>query len=187
MSVNTRPGPNSRNARLRLAADIGGTFTDIAVFDAATGALTFGKALSTPHHLVEGITAAVDKAGSDYGSAGLFLHGSPIATTPILERTGARPALVITEGFRDIYEIGRINRPDAYNLFFQKHEPLVERALRFEIDERILADGEIDRPLADAEVEALGRRLKELGVEAAAILFLNCYANADHEARAKAV
>src|SRR5215813_11602773 len=187
MSVNTRPGPNSRNARLRLAADIGGTFTDIAVFDAATGALTFGKALSTPHHLVEGITAAVDKAGSDYGSAGLFLHGSTIAINTILERTGARTALVITEGFRDIYEIGRINRPDAYNLFFQKHEPLVERALRFEIDERILADGEIDRPLADAEVEALGRRLKELGVEAAAILFLNCYANADHEARAKAV
>src|SRR5262247_996864 len=182
------PAPRSgTTATLRLAADIGGTFTDIAVFDARTGQLTFGKALSTPHHLVEGITAAVAKAGSDYRSAGLFLHGSTIAINTILERTGARAALVITKGFRDIYEIGRINRPDAYNLFFQKHEPLVERALRFEINERILADGEIDRPLDEAEVEALGRRLKELGVESAAILFLNCYANADHEARAKAV
>src|SRR5262245_53237426 len=183
-----RPAPRSTTgATLRLAADIGGTFTDIAVFDARTGQLTFGKALSTPHHLVEGITAAVDKAGSDYRSAGLFLHGSTIAINTILERTGARTALIITRGFRDIYEIGRINRPDAYNLFFQKHEPLVERALRFEIDERVLADGEIDRPLDAAEVAALGRKLEELGVEAAAVLFLNCYARADHEARAKAI
>jgi N-methylhydantoinase A len=182
-----RAKPNRTHAPLRLAADIGGTFTDIAVFDARAGTLTFGKALSTPHHLVEGITAAVDNAGSSYRSAGLFLHGSTIAVNTILERTGARTALVITKGFRDIYEIGRINRPDAYNLFFQKHEPLVERALRFEVDERVLADGEIDSPLDDGEIAALGRTLDRLGVESAAILFLNCYARADHEARAKAI
>ena len=136
--------------QLRLAADIGGTFTDIAAFDEKTGALTFGKALSTPAHLVEGISAGVAKAGSDYRSAALFLHGSTIAINTILERTGANTALLITEGFRDIYEIGRINRPDAYNLFFQKHVPLIERALRFEVKERMLADGEIDTPLDDA-------------------------------------
>jgi N-methylhydantoinase A len=173
--------------RLRLAADIGGTFTDIAVFDEKTGKLTFGKALSTPAHLVEGISAGVAKAGSDYRSAGLFLHGSTIAINTILERTGAKTALLITEGFRDIYEIGRINRPDAYNLFFQKHVPLIERALRFEVHERMLADGEIDKPLDDKEITALGKELERLGVEAAAILFLNCYANADHERRAKAI
>jgi N-methylhydantoinase A len=100
--------------RLRLAADIGGTFTDIAVFDEKTGELTFGKALSTPAHLVEGISAGVAKAGSDYHSAALFLHGSTIAINTMLERTGARTALLITEGFRDIYEIGRTNPPDAY-------------------------------------------------------------------------
>ena len=105
----------------------------------------------------------------------------------MLERTGAKTALLITEGFRDIYEIGRINRPDAYNLFFQKHVPLIERALRFEVRERMLADGEIDKPLDDDEIAALGRELERLGVEAAAILFLNCYANADHERRAKAI
>ncbi|MFZ3338349.1 MAG: hydantoinase/oxoprolinase family protein [Xanthobacteraceae bacterium] len=174
-------------AQLRLAADIGGTFTDIAVFDEKTGALTFGKALSTPAHLVEGISAGVAKAGSDYRAAALFLHGSTVAINTMLERTGAKAALLITEGFRDIYEIGRINRPDAYNLFFQKHVPLIERALRFEVKERMLADGEIDTALDDAEIAALGRELERRGVEAAAILFLNCYANADHERRAKAI
>jgi N-methylhydantoinase A len=173
--------------RLRLAADIGGTFTDIAVFDDRTGKLTFGKALSTPSHLVEGISAGVVKAGSDYQSAGLFLHGSTVAINTMLERTGAKTALLITEGFRDIYEIGRINRPDAYNLFFQKHVPLIERALRFEVNERMLADGEVDKPLDEAEIAFLGRDLERLGIEAVAILFLNCYANADHEQRAKAI
>jgi len=133
--------PDRRQAGLRLAADIGGTFTDVAVFDDKTGALTFGKALSTPQHLVEGITAGVEKAGARYADVGLFLHGSTVAINTVLERTGARTALVITEGFRDIYEIGRINRPDAYNLYFKKHVPLVERALRFEVNERILAGG----------------------------------------------
>ena len=174
-------------ANVRLAADIGGTFTDIAVFDDRTGKLAFGKALSTPKRLVEGIDAGVEKAGSGYGSAALFLHGSTIAINTILERTGAKTALLITNGFRDIYEIGRINRPDAYNLFFRKHEPLVERALRFEVEERVLADGEVDTPLDEEEIERLGRTLEGLGVEATAILFLNCYARRDHEARAKAI
>jgi N-methylhydantoinase A len=171
----------------RLAADIGGTFTDVAVFDDKTGKLSFGKVLSTPARLVDGINGGVEKAQSDYQSAGLFLHGSTIAINTILERKGAKTALLITEGFRDIYEIGRINRPDAYNLFFQKHEPLVERALRFEVKERMLSDGEIETALDENEIEAVGRMLERIGIEAIAILFLNCYARHDHEARAKAV
>ena len=182
-----RIASTANGSSLRLAADIGGTFTDVAAFDERTGKLTFGKALSTPQRLVEGINAGVEKAGSDYKSAGLFLHGSTIAINTILERKGAKTALLITEGFRDIYEIGRINRPDAYNLFFRKHEPLVERALRFEVEERVLSDGEIERPLDEKEIEAFGRMLARLGVEATAILFLNCYAKRDHEARAKAI
>src|SRR4051794_10819037 len=179
--------PRADGSNLRLAADIGGTFTDIAVFHERTGKLTCGKALSTPDRLVEGINAGVEKAGSGYQSAGLFLHGSTIAINTILERKGAKTALLITEGFRDIYEIGRINRPDAYNLYFRKHEPLVERALRFEVKERVLSDGEIESPLDDAEIASFGRMLDGLGVEATAILFLNCYARHDHEARAKAI
>jgi N-methylhydantoinase A len=172
---------------VRLAADIGGTFTDVAVFDDRSGKLVLGKALSTPARLVDGISSGVAKAGSDFAAAGLFLHGSTIAINTVLERTGARTALIITEGFRDIYEIGRINRPDAYNLFFRKHVPLVERALRFEVKERVLADGEIDRPLDEREITRLGERLAMLGIEACAILFLNCYARSDHEARARAI
>src|ERR1700716_2830225 len=176
MTKPTSTASHTPRSGLRLAADIGGTFTDIAVFDDKTGKLSFGKVLTTPQQLVDGINAGVDKAGTDYAATGLFLHGSTIAINTILERTGARTALVITQGFRDVYEIGRINRPDAYNLYFQKHVPLIERALRYEVKERMLAD---------SEVVALGRKRAKLGVEAIAILFLNCYVNPAHEQRAK--
>jgi N-methylhydantoinase A len=184
MAIRSKSKPGN-GANIRLAADIGGTFTDIAVFDDKSGRLTFGKALSTPQRLVDGISAGVDKAGSDYGSAGLFLHGSTIAINTILERTGAKTALITTEGFRDVYEIGRINRPDAYNLYFQKHVPLIERALRFEVKERVRADGEVLIPLDEAALIALGDRIEALGMDAVAIMFINCYANPAHEARAK--
>jgi N-methylhydantoinase A len=173
--------------RLRLAADIGGTFTDIAIFDDRTGALTFGKALSTPERLVDGISVGVEKAGSHYAAANLFLHGSTVAINTVLERTGAKTALITTDGFRDVYEIGRINRPDAYNLYFKKHTPLIERALRFEVKERMRADGEVVVPLDEDGLAALGEKLERLGMEAAAIMFINCYANPRHETRAKAL
>src|SRR5262245_27387284 len=126
--------PSAANgSSLRLAADIGGTFTDIAAFDERTGKLTFGKALSRPQCLVEGIDAGVAKADSDYKSAGLFLHGSTIAINTILERKGANTALLITEGFRDIYKTARTNRPDASNLSSRTPSPLADRRLRFEV------------------------------------------------------
>ena len=115
---------------IRLAADIGGTFTDVAAFDQASGRLALGKSLSTPASLVDGISDGVAKAGTRFADAAIFLHGSTIAINTMLERTGARTALITTRGFRDVYEIGRINRPDAYNLYFTKHEPLVRRSLR---------------------------------------------------------
>ncbi|MGE0746293.1 MAG: hydantoinase/oxoprolinase family protein [Rhodospirillales bacterium] len=172
---------------LRLAVDIGGTFTDVAAFDEATGRLRLGKALSTPRRMVEGINAGVDKAGVAYADAGLFLHGSTVAINTILERTGAKTALVITEGFRDIYEIGRVNRPDSYNLYFRKHVPLIERALRFEVPERMYAEGAVRTPLDEAALHALAARLKAMGTEAVAILFLHCYANPAHELRAREI
>jgi N-methylhydantoinase A len=175
------------NSRIRLAADIGGTFTDVAAFDETSGSLFFGKSLSTPDHLVEGIEAGVNKAGTDFASAGLFLHGTTIAINTILERTGAKTALITTKGFRDVYEIGRINRPDSYNLFFQKHEPLVERALRFEINERVLASGEVQAPLDEVELAALGEKIHSLDIESVAILFLHCYRRPEHEIRAKQI
>jgi N-methylhydantoinase A len=174
-------------AGLRIAVDIGGTFTDLAAFDEATGRLSFGKALSTHEALVEGIQKTVDDAGVSYGNANLFLHGSTIAINTLLERTGAATALLITEGFRDIYEIGRVNRPDAYNLFFNKHVPLVKRSLRFEVPERLRADGAVHAALDEERVRAVARELAATGVQAVAILLLHSYRNPAHEIRVREI
>src|SRR5208283_5343381 len=96
----------------RIAADIGGTFTDVAAFDETSGELRLGKVLSTPDKLVNGVLCAVDEANVSLAESGLFFHGSTIVINTLLERTGVRTALITTKGFRDIYEIGRINRPD---------------------------------------------------------------------------
>jgi N-methylhydantoinase A len=169
----------------RIAADVGGTFTDIAIFDEASRSLLLGKTLTTPDHIVHGIGTGLEKAGGAFDQASLFLHGATIAINTLLERNGARTALVTTRGFRDIYEIGRVNRPEAYNLFFRKHVPLVERALRLEVDERITAAGEILRPLAEAELERVAGTIASERVDAIAILFLHSYRNPAHELAAK--
>ena len=175
------------NNALRIAVDIGGTFTDLACFDEVTGEITFGKALSTHGELVAGIQNTLDGAGIDLSNGYLFLHGSTIAINTLLERSGAKTALLITEGFRDIYEIGRVNRPDAYNLFFSKHEPLVPRSLRYEVSERLRADGSLHKPLDEAAVRQLARELKAKHIEAVAVLLLHSYRNPDHERRVKAI
>lgn len=172
---------------LRIAVDIGGTFTDLACFDETTGEISFGKALSTHGKLVTGIQNTLDGAGIDLQHGYLFLHGSTIAINTLLERSGAKTALLITEGFRDIYEIGRVNRPDAYNLFFSKHVPLVPRSLRYEVSERLRADGSLHKPLDEKAVRELARELKTQGVEAVAVLLLHSYRNPDHERRVKAI
>jgi N-methylhydantoinase A len=170
---------------LRIAADIGGTFTDVAAFDERSGALLLGKTLTT-QRLVDGITEGVHKAGSRLADAGLFLHGSTIAINTMLERSGAKVALVTTKGFRDIYEIGRINRPDAFNLRHRKHTPLVERALRLEVKERLRYDGAVHEPMDMETLKAAADRIEAEGVDAIAVLFLHSYRNAEHELRAKA-
>ncbi len=179
--------PRSNLASLRLAADIGGTFTDVAAFDQANKRLLLGKSLSTPRAMVEGIEAGVTKAGTKFSEAGLFLHGSTVAINTMLERTGAKTALVTTRGFRDVYEIGRINRPDAYNLFFQKHLPLVPRRHCYEVTERLYADGRVCKPLDEAELYALADVFAREKIEAVAIVFLHCYRNPAHELRAKEI
>ena len=172
-------------ANARIAADVGGTFTDIAIFDEAAGSIRLGKTLTTPERLVEGIDNGVQKSGSAFGEANLFLHGTTVAINTLLERTGARTALVTTRGFRDIYEIGRINRPEAYNLFFRKHRPLVERALRFEVDERVMSSGAVRTALTEAELERVAALIAAERVEALAILFLHSYCNPAHEIAAR--
>lgn len=178
---------SSKRHPVRLAADIGGTFTDVSAFDEKSGRLLLGKSLSTPRHLVEGISDGVAKAGTVFADASIFLHGSTIAINTMLERSGSRTALITTEGFRDVYEIGRINRPDAYNLYFKKHDPLVRRSLRFEVRERLTAEGDEHIALDEAGVHAVCDRLIELDIEAVAIMFLHSYRNPDHEIRAREI
>ena len=173
--------------KLRIAVDIGGTFTDLAAFDEAAGELRFGKALTTHGALVEGIQNTVEGSGVSLADAHLFLHGSTIAINTLLERTGARTALLVTEGFRDIYEIGRVNRPDAYNLFFRKHVPLVDRSFRFEVHERLLASGAVHKPLDEDHLRSVLRSLEPGSVEAVAILLLHSYRNPAHEVRVKQI
>jgi N-methylhydantoinase A len=177
----------SKASALRIATDIGGTFTDVASFDSTTGKLRLGKTLTTPRALVDGIEAGVAKAKARFVDAGLFLHGTTVAINTMLERTGARTALITTEGFRDIYEIGRVNRPDSYNLFFSKHVPLVPRESCYEVAERLSAEGERLKPLDEEQVRQLAPRLRTAGTEAVAILFLHCYRDPQHERRAKEI
>ena len=186
-TMNRAPRSGKAAPAMRLAADIGGTFTDVAAFDERTSRLLLGKALSTPRRLVDGISHGVSKAEATFRDAGIFLHGSTIAINTMLERTGARTALITTGGFRDVYEIGRINRPDAYNLYFRKHEPLVQRSLRFEVRERLTAEGAVHVPLDEPGVYALCDRLKEMKVEAIAIMFLHSWHNPAHEIRVKQI
>jgi N-methylhydantoinase A len=175
------------SSRIRLSADVGGTFTDVAAFDEMTGELRLGKALTTPARLVGGIENGVTKAGAEFRSARLFLHGTTVAINTILERTGAPCALLTTQGFRDIYEIGRVNRPESYNLFFRRHEPLIDRDLRYEIRERVDAHGKVLIKLDEEQVAAAVADAVGQGVQAIAILFLHSYRNPAHEQRVKAI
>ncbi|MGD9925504.1 MAG: hydantoinase/oxoprolinase family protein, partial [Pseudorhodoplanes sp.] len=180
-------GTTPATRMLRIASDIGGTFTDIAAFDERTGRLHLGKTLSTPHSLLEGIKTGIRKAGVNLADADFFVHGSTIVINSLLERKGARTALILTEGFRDIYEMGRGNRPDAYNLFFTKHKPLVKRAWRFVVRERMLAGGAVRTALDEASVLEVCERLRDEDISAVGILLLHSYANPAHEIRVKQI
>ncbi len=184
MTINTRALSHLTN---RVATDVGGTFTDVVTFDEITGDCFYGKTLTTPNNLVDGIVHGVKKAGPSLNKTKIFLHGTTVAINTLLERKGAKTALITTRGFKDIYEIGRINRPDAYNLFFTKHEPLIQRSWRYEITERLNAQGEIVVNLDEIELRQLINHLKHEGIESVAILFLHSYANPSHELRAKEI
>ena len=168
---------------LRIGVDIGGTFTDVTVMDTRDGSVTFGKALSTAEDLVRGILDAIAVTACSPSDAEFIIHGSTVAINAILERTGAKTALVTTRGFRDVYEIGRVNRPDSFNLAFRKHVPLIPRALRFEVPERMLYDGSVETPLDEPAARGVAQAVKRQGAESVAVLFLHSYANVAHEER----
>jgi N-methylhydantoinase A len=172
----------ANNGTLRTAIDIGGTFTDLASYDVATRSVRFEKALSTPDSLDRGVLECFDKGSVDPAAMEQFIHGSTVAINAIIQKTGARTALVTTDGFTDVYEIGRANRPDTYNLFFEKPAPLIPATLRFGIAERVGPDGKVITALTAAAIASVVKKIKAADVQAVAVCLLHSYANTKHEA-----
>lgn len=176
---------------LRVGVDIGGTFTDIVAVDPTTDAHTILKVPSTSDDPIRGtelgLATLFNHDGWRPDRVEVFIHGTTIATNTIIERTGARTGLITTFGFRDVLEVGRTERPpaDVYNLWMDRPEPLVPRRWRIGVRERITARGDVETPLAEADVRAAVARLVEAGVEAVAVCFLNGYRNGVHERRVR--
>lgn len=166
---------------VRVATDIGGTFTDLVYLNPETNEIGFAKAPSTPPDFAQGIIDAIRKSPVQPEAVTLFVHGCTVVINALTERKGAKTALVTTKGFRDVLEIARANRPDLYNLRFQKQPPFVPREWRYEVTERLNYKGEVTTLLNEAEVKAVAEQLKAEGIEAVAVCFLHAYANPAHE------
>src|SRR5437899_9585659 len=169
-----------------VAVDIGGTFTDLVAYDADSHRVAYAKSPTTYGNLVDGVLDCFAKAKLDPRGASFVNHGTTLVINSLIQRKGAKAALVTTKGFRDVLEIARGNRPDPFDLHYRRDEPLIPRGLRFEVTERIGSSGEIVTALDVAARAPLVDRLKALGVEAVAIFFMNSYANPKHEEAAAA-
>jgi N-methylhydantoinase A len=167
----------------RMATDVGGTFTDLVFFDDATGGLGIAKSLTTPADLTRGLLKTIELSGVDSDSVDVFVHGGTTVINAITERKGVRTALITTAGFRDVLEIARGNRPDLYNLRFIKETPFVPRHLRFEVRERVAADGAVIVPIHLEDLHDIAASCLSAGVQAVAIVFLHSYVAPTHEAQ----
>lgn len=171
---------------MRVATDIGGTFTDLVClkFDEKTGKPTgvkVSKTDTTPSNFEEGILNAIAKSNLNLNEVGFFAHGTTVVINALTERKGAKTALITTKGFRDVLEIARCNRPDLFNFNFVKQPPFVPRYLRFEVEERMNYKGEIVTKLNTDNLEEITQLCKEEKVEALAICLLHAYKNPEHE------
>ncbi|MFN3892303.1 MAG: hydantoinase/oxoprolinase family protein [Beijerinckiaceae bacterium] len=176
-------------AGYRLAVDIGGTFTDV-VLETPDGWVS-GKVLTTGHAPEEGVVTGVrlvlDKAGVAADKLDFIIHGTTLATNAIIERRGARTALITTEGFRDTLEFAFGQRFDQYDLELERPEPLIARPLRFEAHERTAADGSVLISLEEEGVRALARKLRDQEIESVAVCFMHAYRNGAHERRVREI
>jgi N-methylhydantoinase A len=167
--------------RIHIAVDIGGTFTDLVAFDESTGRLSQSKSLTTPAEFSRGVWDCLGKAELNTKDAASLVHGSTVAINIAIEKTGAKTALVVTAGTKDVYKIGRQNRPDAYNFLFHRPQPLVPRSRTIEASERLLVNGEVHVPLTEQEATRIANAVKESGAESVAICFLHSYIDPKHE------
>ncbi len=165
----------------RLAVDIGGTFTDLVFFDESAGGLTSTKVLTTAGALEQGVLEAVERSGIAPETVEYFIHGGTTVVNAITERTGARTALVNTEGFRDVLELGRANRPDMFNIRYRKPCPFVPRRHRYEVRGRLDPSGREIEPLRLEDLDPVIEDCRRAEIEAVAIMLVNSYAEPAHE------
>jgi N-methylhydantoinase A len=172
---------------MRIAVDVGGTFTDVIVLNEQTQTLRLEKVETTPRDPASGVLQGFSKAHVKLSDIDYFVHGTTLGLNALLTRTGARVALVTTKGFRDVYELGRTACDPMYDLKYRKPQTLVPRSLVFEVTERCDFQGTVLTPFDHAEAIIVARQLCDQGVEAVAVCFLHSYANAAHELAMEAV
>jgi len=168
---------------MRVASDIGGTFTDLVYLEEKTGEMGVSKTSTTPQNFAEGVIETIKKAGIRVSDTSFFVHGSTIVINALTERKGAKTGLITTEGFRDVLEITRANRPDLYNMYYTKPKPFVRRQYRLEVKERVNYKGEELVPLNKDDVVKVIEYFKKENIQAIAVCFLHSYANPAHEKR----
>jgi N-methylhydantoinase A len=169
----------------RVGVDSGGTFTDVCLFDDATGHVAVWKVSSTPNDpslgIATGVAEAIARLGAASESIGYFGHGTTVATNALIQHRGARTGLITTDGFRDLLEIGRQKRPDLYDLMVDKPVPLVSRDLRLEVPERVRHDGSVEIALDETAFRHAVRALRAADVQSVAVCFLYGFINTTHE------
>ncbi|QKI82615.1 hydantoinase/oxoprolinase family protein [Kroppenstedtia eburnea] len=167
---------------MRVATDIGGTFTDLVYVD-GEGNVGVAKSPTTPPNFEQGVIDVIEKSGVNPKSIQTFIHGTTVIINALTERKGVKTGLITTAGFRDVLEIARGNRPDLFNLRYKKPEPFVERYLRQEVTERMNQLGEEIVPLDEDRIKVLVDYFKKEGVDAIAVAYLHAYKNPAHEIR----
>lgn len=182
-------GTKTPPQRNRIAVDVGGTFTDVVLLQDQTqySAKILTSADAPERAVLQGIGDVLQQAGLNFAAIDLLILGTTLATNALIERKGARTALITTRGFRDLVEIGQEDRFAQYDVFLQKPQPLVPRHWRFTLDERIDAQGQIRIALDEAQVSALAQQLREQQIDSVAIGFLQSFVNPEHEQRVAAL
>ena len=165
----------------RLAIDVGGTFIDFVYFDSELGTLEIEKQPSIASELPSRIMIGIEELDVDLQELGMIIHGSTTVINTILQEKGARIAVITTAGFRDVLQLGRGARPEVFNLQYKPQTPLVERYLRFEVPERMAANGEIVTALDETMSRNQVRKMKDLEIDGIAVCLLNSFANPAHE------
>ncbi|HMN82439.1 MAG TPA: hydantoinase/oxoprolinase family protein [Burkholderiaceae bacterium] len=172
---------NAARAETSVAVDVGGTFTDLVVYDGAGQVIRTSKVLTTPQDISAGIFESLREAGVELPTTAYLKHGTTTAINTVIERTGGKTALITTRGFRDVLELGRGNRPDSFDLFYRRLAPLVPRHLRFELGARLDGHGEELSPVDTGEIDEVLDACDREGVEAIAVCLLHAYRNPEHE------